>query len=96
MGHFTLILSAFISIFILASFMDLVDDMQQNKVKGIVLIDYFTYLLPQIAYLMAPVAVLVSALVTYGLLSRRNEITAMKAGASVSTARPARSSPSAP
>ncbi len=79
-GHFVLILLAFLSIFVLADFMDLFDDIQHNHVKGKVVFHYYLFFLFQIVFLVAPVAVLVSTLVTLGILARRNEITAMKAG----------------
>lgn len=79
-GHFGLVLLAFVSIFVLADFMDLFDDIQHNKVKGKVVFHYYAFFLFQIVFLVAPVGVLVSTLVTLGILARRNEITAMKAG----------------
>jgi LPS export ABC transporter permease LptG len=78
-GKFAIVLVAFWSLFVLANFMDLFDDIQVNKVKGIVVLHYFAFYSPQIVHLMVPVAVLVTVLITFGVLSRRNEITAMKA-----------------
>ncbi|HSB61393.1 MAG TPA: LptF/LptG family permease, partial [Vicinamibacteria bacterium] len=79
-GFFGLVLLAFAAIFVLAEFMDLFDDIQQNRVKGRVVVHYFAYHLFQIVHLVSPVAVLVAVLVTLGVLARRNEVTAMKAG----------------
>ena len=79
LGKFLLVVIAFWSLFVLVNFMDLFDDIQVNRVKGIVVLHYFTFYSPQIVHLMTPVAVLVCVLVTYGVLSRRNEITALKA-----------------
>jgi LPS export ABC transporter permease LptG len=59
--------------------MDLFDDVQHNKVKGVVVLHYYAFFSPQILHFVTPVAVLVAVLVTFGILSRRNEITAMKA-----------------
>jgi LPS export ABC transporter permease LptG len=75
-----LVLMSFWAIYLLANFMDLFDDIQQNKVKGVVVLHYYAFHNPQILYLMLPVAALVTPLVTFGILSRRNETTAMKAG----------------
>jgi LPS export ABC transporter permease LptF/LPS export ABC transporter permease LptG len=80
LGYYALIMLAFTSIFLLAQFLDLFDDIQQNKVKGRVVVHYYSYYLFQIVDLVTPVAVLVAVLVTLGVLARRNEITAMKAG----------------
>jgi LPS export ABC transporter permease LptF/LPS export ABC transporter permease LptG len=79
-GHLFLVLTAFWSIYFLAEFLDLFDDIQQNRVKGVVVFHYYAFHAPFILNLTAPVAVLVAVLITYGVLSRRNEITAMKAG----------------
>jgi LPS export ABC transporter permease LptG len=60
--------------------MDLIDDFQQNHVGARVIAHYYCFYIFQIAFTVAPIAVLVGVLVTLGILSRRNEITAMKAG----------------
>ena len=80
MGRFLIVMVAFWALFILGSFMDLFDDMQQNKVKGIVLAHYYAFASPFIVHLIMPVGVLVAVLITFGVLGRNNEITAMKAG----------------
>lgn len=79
-GHLLLVLAAFFSIFLLVHFMDLFDDVQQNRVKGVVVAHYYAFFSPAVLYLVLPVATLVAPLVTFGILTRRNEITAMKAG----------------
>jgi LPS export ABC transporter permease LptG/LPS export ABC transporter permease LptF len=79
-SHVGLVLLAFVSIFLLAHFMDLVDDIEQNAVKWRVVVHYYVFYIPQILFTVAPVAVLVGVLVTLGLLARKNEITAMKSG----------------
>jgi LPS export ABC transporter permease LptF/LPS export ABC transporter permease LptG len=79
LGHFGLVVVSFWALFVLISFMDLFDDVQHNKVKGVVMLHYYAFFSPQILHFVTPVAVLVAVLITFGLLSRRNEITAMKA-----------------
>jgi LPS export ABC transporter permease LptG len=79
-GHFLLVLVAFWSFFMLGEFLDLFDDVQNNHVRGRIVVHYFTFHTPFIVHLIAPFAVLVATLTTFGILSRRNEITAMKAG----------------
>jgi len=56
------------------------NDVQQNKVKGVVMLHYYAFESPFIVHLIMPVAVLVAVLITFGILGRHNEITAMKAG----------------
>jgi LPS export ABC transporter permease LptG/LPS export ABC transporter permease LptF len=78
-GKYALVLAGFWAIYVLVSFMDLFDDVQQNKVKGVVVVHYYTFFSPSIAHLLTPVAVLVAVLITFGVMARYNEITAMKA-----------------
>lgn len=80
LGYLVLVLTSFFAIFTLTEFMDLFDDIQQNHVKGKVVLHYYLFHSPYIVHLMMPVAILVATLVTFGVMSRRNEITAMKAG----------------
>ena len=80
LSNVALVLVAFAAIFFLADFMDLIDDFQQHRVSALIIVHYYSLYLFQIAFTVAPVAVLVGALVTLGILARRNEITAMKAG----------------
>jgi LPS export ABC transporter permease LptF/LPS export ABC transporter permease LptG len=79
-GHVALVMAAFVSIYILAHFMDIFDDIQQHKVRGRVVFHFYAFYSVAIVHIVAPVAVLVGVLVTFGILSRRNEVTAMKAG----------------
>ena len=79
-GYLTLVMLGFWSLFLLVEFLDLFDDIQQHGIKGKLVLHYYLYHAPSIAYLVAPVGVLVATLTTFGVLSRRNEVTAMKAG----------------
>jgi LPS export ABC transporter permease LptF/LPS export ABC transporter permease LptG len=79
-GHMVLVAAAFWALFVLAHFLDLFEDIQQNKVRGRVVLHFYAFFTPEVIHLIAPVAVLVATLATFGILSRRNEITAMKAG----------------
>ena len=80
LGFAGLILSGFWSIFFVFHFMDLFDDIQQNKVKGKVVLHYYAFYAPEILHMVIWMAVLVATLTTFGVLTRRNEVTAMKAG----------------
>ncbi len=79
LGHLALILLAFCSLYVLVHFMDLFDDIQQHHIKGGTVLHFYTFYLANVGYLMTPVAVLVATLTTFGLMSRRNEMTALKA-----------------
>lgn len=80
LGFFVLVMAAFCSIFVLTHFLDLFDDIQQHKIRGALVVHFYTFFSPSIVHQMAPVAVLVATLATFGVMSRRNEITAAKAG----------------
>ena len=75
-----LVVASFWAIFVLAEFLDLFDDVQHNSVKGLVVLRYYLFHSPFVLNMVAPVAVLVTTLITFGVLSRRKEIVAMKAG----------------
>lgn len=65
---------------VLLEFMDLLDDVQQNRVKGATVLSYFAYNMPFYLFSQVlPMAVLIATLATYGIMARQNEITAMKA-----------------
>jgi LPS export ABC transporter permease LptG len=80
LSHLALVMAAFCSLYILIEFTDLLDDVRTNRVKGAVVFHYYLFHTPAIAHLMIPMSVLVAVLITFGILSRRNELTAMKAG----------------
>ncbi len=80
LGYLALVLVGFWAIFLLVHFLDIFDDIQQHRVKGAIVAHYYAYQSPSILHLVSPVAVLVTTLTTFGVLARRNEITAMKAG----------------
>ena len=70
---------AALAVFIVSDFTQLVDEMFRNAVPTSVFLEYYPYLSLQVFYDNAPVLVLVTTLVTFGLLSQRNEIVAAKA-----------------
>ncbi|MCK5740193.1 LPS export ABC transporter permease LptG [bacterium] len=73
---FTLI--AFISIYIIIDLIDHMRNFLSHNVPNNVIIMYYIFYLPHIIYLMVPVALLLSALMSVGELARNNEIVAMK------------------
>ena len=78
---FALILTVFISLFIVVTLFELLPDIVKNNVGIAVVGGYFLYLLPQIFYWVSPVTVLVAVLVSLGTLTKANETLAVKAGA---------------
>jgi LPS export ABC transporter permease LptF/LPS export ABC transporter permease LptG len=80
LGHFLLVIAAFGALFLLAEFLDMFDEIQRNRIRGKIVVHYFGFHGPFILHLIAPFGVLVATLTTFGIMARRNEITAMKAG----------------
>ena len=71
-------LSAFIVIFVLFTFFELLSDIVEQGISGWVVSDYFLYLVPHILVQMIPFSVLVAVLVSFSLLTRTSQIVAMK------------------
>ena len=70
---------AALAVFIVSDFTQLVDEMLRNNVPSSVFFEYYPFLSLQVFYDNAPILVLVTTLVTFGLLSQRNEVVAAKA-----------------
>ncbi len=76
--YFGLLLVTFTGIYIIFDFFQLLGDIVRNHIQARVVADYYRYLIPQVVYLMLPVAVLVATLASFGLLTKTNQITAIK------------------
>ncbi|HEY2382747.1 MAG TPA: LPS export ABC transporter permease LptF [Terriglobia bacterium] len=78
---FALVLTVFVSLFILVTLFELLPDIVKNRVETSIVITYFIYLMPQILYYVVPLTVLLAILINLGTLTKANETLAMKAGA---------------
>jgi LPS export ABC transporter permease LptG len=76
---FLLVALSGLSIYVIADLSETVEDVIKNRVAQSVVISYYRFLSLQIFYDLAPVLVLVTTLITFSLLSRSNEVTALKA-----------------
>jgi LPS export ABC transporter permease LptG/LPS export ABC transporter permease LptF len=77
--YFLLVLMAFISVFIIFTFFELLNDIVENRISYAIVTDYFLYLMPQILFYMFPLSLLVAILVNFNILTRTSQITAIKA-----------------
>ncbi|MFQ5816761.1 MAG: LptF/LptG family permease [Terriglobia bacterium] len=77
--HFLLLLGSFLVLFELFNLLDLIDDIAKNQAGWRLVVEYLFYLLPQALYWMVPLAALLAVLVELGLLSKNNELVAIKA-----------------
>lgn len=76
--YFAVLLIAFTGVYIIFDFFQVLGDIVRNQVPVRVVVDYYRYLLPQVIYLMLPPSILVATLVNFGLLTKSNQVTAIK------------------
>jgi LPS export ABC transporter permease LptG len=76
---FFLVLAAFVMLMLVFTAFDLLADMLRNHIALSTLGAYLFNLTPDMLYQLAPLAVLISVLATFGALNRNSEIIAMKA-----------------
>ncbi|MGD0157378.1 MAG: LPS export ABC transporter permease LptG [Terracidiphilus sp.] len=78
-GTFLLVLAGFVLLMIVFTFFDLLGDILRNRIELGIVGEYLLNLTPSMLYQIAPLAVLIAVLVTFGVLNRNSEIIAMKA-----------------
>ncbi len=78
-GYFLLVMAGFVFLFEIFTFFELLDNIAKNHVPFFVVLNYFRFLVPFLFYHLAPFAVLVAAMVTLGVMSKNNEVVAIKA-----------------
>ena len=61
------------------TFFDLLSDIVKNQIAMTRVFTYLFFLTPELIFDLAPMSVLVAVLITFGILTKHNEITAMKA-----------------
>ena len=76
---FLLVLAGFVLLMIVFTFFDLVGDILRNHISLSTVGEYLLNLTPSMLYQIAPLAVLIAALVVFGVLNRNSEIVAIKA-----------------
>ena len=77
--YLAMILASFLLLALVFTFFELLTDIVRNRVSFIVLAEYLLNLSPSLIYLMAPMSVLLAVLITFSLLQKSSELTAMKA-----------------
>ena len=77
--YLVMIMATFLMLALVFTFFELLTDIVRNKVSFILLAEYLLNLSPSLVYLMAPMSVLLAVLITFGLLRKSSELTAMKA-----------------
>ncbi len=74
-----MILSTFLVLVLVFTLFELLGDILRNKVSALVVAEYLLNVTPYLLYNVAPLVMLLAVLVTFGLMQRSNEITAIKA-----------------
>jgi LPS export ABC transporter permease LptF/LPS export ABC transporter permease LptG len=75
--YFGLVLSTFIVLTLIFTFFELLGDIMRSRVA--LVMEFMVNVIPSTVYLITPLVVLIAVLVTFGLLQKSNELTAMKA-----------------
>ncbi len=76
--YFLVLLVSFTGVYMIFDFFQLLGDIIRNHVARRVVFDYYRFLFPQVIYLMLPLSVLMATLVNLSLLTKSNQITAIK------------------
>ncbi len=76
---FALVTISGLVIYLVADFTQKADQVLENQVASGLVADYYKYLVLQIYYEITPITVLLTTLVAFALLSRSNEVMAVKA-----------------
>ena len=77
--YFVLLLVSFVALVEVFTFFELLGDIVKNRIPMPRVLTYLAFLAPKLIYDSAPLAVLVAVLVTFGILTKNNEVTAFKA-----------------
>ena len=76
--YFFMAFAGLMTLYLVVDFFEKNRRFSDYDAPGTYVLLYFLYRLPEIAFLMAPLAVLLATLMSVGLLSRNNEVTAMR------------------
>jgi len=74
-----MILSSFLVLLLVFTLFELLGDILRNQTPFLVLAEYLLNVAPYLLFSVAPLIMLLAVLITFGLMNRSNEITAIKA-----------------
>ena len=77
--YFAMIVAAFLLLLLVFTLFELLSDILRNQVSPLTVGEYLLNVAPYFLYSTTPLSMLLAVLVTFGLLQRSNEITAIKA-----------------
>ena len=76
--YVAVMLASFVSLTLIYNFFELMGDMLRNS-SLVKMFTYLFFLAPSLIYTMLPISILVAVLVTFGVLTKHNEVTAFRA-----------------
>src|SRR5579871_2080764 len=77
--YFVVMLASFVMLTEIYNFFELLSDIIRNNIGMSKVFAYLFFLAPMLIYKMLPISVLVAVLVTFGVMTKHNEVTAFKA-----------------
>lgn len=75
-----LVLVSVMALFVVVDYTEIASDVRTNDIRIHTLLYYYRFLIFQVLHWALPISVLVATLVTFGMLSKNNEVTALKSG----------------
>ena len=77
--YLAMIVSTFVMLLLVFTLFELLGDILRNRISPLVVAEYLANVTPYFLYNILPLGILLAVLVTFGLMQRSNEITAVKA-----------------
>ena len=77
--YFAVLLTSFVMMIHIFTFFELIGDIVRNRIPVSQVMEYLVFLTPELIYETAPLSVLVAVLITFGVFTKNNEVTAFKA-----------------
>jgi LPS export ABC transporter permease LptG/LPS export ABC transporter permease LptF len=77
--YFAILLAAFVAMTQIYTFFELLSDIVKNRIALAKVFEYLAFLTPKLIYDTLPVSILVGVLVTFGVLTKQNEVIAFRA-----------------
>lgn len=77
--YLAMIVATFLVLLLVFTLFELLGDILRNQTPAVVVAEYLLNVTPYLLYSVAPLMMLLAVLITFGLMNRSNEITAIKA-----------------
>jgi LPS export ABC transporter permease LptF len=74
-----MVLMSVLVLFVVIDYTDLAGEIAENRITFPVIASYYRYYILQVLNLTIPISVLLGTLITFGILAKNNEVTALKA-----------------